>query len=286
MASSTGFVHPARLLATFGGRARKRFGQNFLSSPAVVDRIVAAAIDAPGQRVLEVGPGLGVLTGALLNAEAAVTAVEIDRDLHAFLKDRFAPDGALRLILGDASEQDWDDLLEGTGWVCAANLPYNVGTGILVDLLRRPHRFSRLVVMLQEEVAKRVLAQAGDRARGSLSVYCQARATVSRVTRVPPGAFHPPPKVRSAVIRLDLHPQTAADLARLTIEEKVVRQGFSAPRKMLRKSLTGAFQKPVIERALAEVDIPGTVRPAMLTVSQWSALTAALLAPAGGATSA
>ena len=285
MSAPSGFVHPARLLATFGGRARKRFGQNFLCSPAVVERIVEAALDGPGQRVLEVGPGLGVLTGALLAGGAELTAVEIDRDLHAFLTERFAENGHLRLVLGDASEQGWDDLLDGTGWVCAANLPYNVGTGILIDLLRQPHRFSRLVVMLQEEVAKRALAAAGDRARGSLSVFCQSRATVSRVTRVPPGAFHPPPKVRSAVIRLDLHPQSPASLARLDREERVVRQGFSAPRKMVRKSLTGGFQKARVDAALAAVGIPGTVRPATLTVPQWSALTAELCPVEGGGTS-
>jgi len=273
-----GFVHPARLLATFGGRARKRFGQNFLCSPAVVERIVAAAVDGPDTRVLEVGPGLGVLTGGLLAAGAQVTAVEIDRDLVTFLTDRFADQPNLRLISGDAAEVDWSTLLDDDGWVCAANLPYNVGTGLVIEMLRRPDRFRRLVVMLQEEVAQRMLAVPGHRHRGSLSVYCQARATVSRVTRVPPGAFHPPPKVKSAVIRLDLFPAHQLDTEWLDREEKVVRIGFSSPRKMLRKTLSTGFPKERVAQALEAAGVDARARPADLTGEQWSAVARSLYA--------
>ena len=271
-----GFVHPARLLATFGGRARKRFGQNFLCSPAVVERIVAAAVDGPGARVLEVGPGLGVLTGALLAAEARVTAVEIDRDLVDFLTKRFAGHPGLRLIGADAAELDWGALLDGDGWVCAANLPYNVGTGLVIEMVRRPDLFRRLVVMLQEEVALRILAPVGHRHRGSLSVYCQARATVQRVTRVPAGAFHPPPKVKSAVVQLDLHPPGTVDLAALDRQEVVARAAFASPRKMVRKSLTARFPKALVRDALAACGIEPTARPAVLTGDQWADLTHAL----------
>ncbi len=268
--SPTGFVHPARLLATFGGRARKRFGQNFLASPAVVESIVAAAIDGPQARVFEIGPGLGVLTGALLHAGAEVTAFEIDRDLVPFLTERFA-DSALTLHEVDATTVDWNTALQGDGWVCAANLPYNVGTGLLVELLKWPVKVSRLVVMLQEEVAMRVLAPAGDRARGSLSVYCQARAKVSRVVRVPPGAFHPPPKVKSAVIRLD--PLPNVDSVALRSMERVVRMAFAAPRKMVRSGLSAGFPRDAVERALVEAGVSETARPGDLTVEQWSTVT-------------
>jgi 16S rRNA (adenine1518-N6/adenine1519-N6)-dimethyltransferase len=272
------FVHPARLLASFGGRARKRFGQNFLASPSVIEEIVAAAVEQPGQQVLEVGPGLGVLTAGLLAAEAEVTAVEIDRDLVAFLQDRFEGNSKLRLVEGDASEVDWSTLLGDGRWVCAANLPYNVGTGLVLDMVRRPAQFSRLVVMLQEEVAQRILAPVGHRHRGSLSVYCQARAEVSRVVRVPPGAFHPPPKVKSAVIRLDLHPTQTIDTAQLDREEKVVRIGFSAPRKMVRKGLSTGFSKDRVAAALEAAGVAPTARPAELTGPQWSAVARALYA--------
>ena len=270
--SKSGFIHPARLLATFGGRARKRFGQNFLASPSVVERIVEAAVDGEGARVLEVGPGLGVLTGGLLGAGATVTAVEIDRDLVAFLQERSAAARNLRLIEGDAAEMDWGVLLEGADWVCAANLPYNVGTGLVIEMLRHPERFRRLVVMLQEEVAQRILAPVDHRHRGSLSVYCQSRATVSRVVRVPPGAFHPPPKVKSAVIRLDLHPVEQVEPARLALEEKVVRIGFSAPRKMVRKSLSTGYSKPAVAVALEAAGVDTRARPANLTRQQWAAV--------------
>ncbi len=263
------FVHPARLLATFGGRARKRFGQNFLASPSVVEQIVAAAVDGPGTRVLEVGPGLGVLTGGLLSAGASVTAVEIDRDLVSFLQDRFADCESLRLISGDAAEVDWSDLLDGNDWVCAANLPYNVGTGLVIEMLRRPERF-------REEVAQRMLAPPGHRHRGSLSVYCQARAAVSRVVRVPPGAFHPPPKVKSAVIRLDLKPLESLDFQTLDHEEKVVRIGFSAPRKMLRKTLSTGFDKGRVAGALEYAGVSDTARPSDLSGEQWTAVAQSL----------
>ena len=270
--TDSGFVHPARLLATFGGRARKRFGQNFLASPSVVAQIVAAAVDGPGTNVLEVGPGLGVLTGGLLDAGASVTAVEIDRDLVAFLQERFADCEGLRLIPGDAAEVDWSDLLDGKDWVCAANLPYNVGTGLVIEMLRRPDRFRRLVVMLQEEVAQRILAPPGHRHRGSLSVYCQARAEVSRVVRVPPGAFHPPPKVKSAVIRLDLKPMERLEPRLLDHEEAVVRIGFSSPRKMVRKTLSTRFDKTRVASALEAAGVAGTARPSDLSGEQWTAV--------------
>ena len=274
--STQGFVHPSKLLATFGGRARKRFGQNFLASPAVVERIVAAAVDESGARVLEVGPGLGVLTGGLLAAGAQVTAVEIDRDLVGFLRGRFDGTETLTLIEGDAAELHWDDVLEGEGWVCAANLPYNVGTGLVIEMLRHPTRFRRLVVMLQEEVAQRILAPPGHRHRGSLSVYCQARAAVSRVTRVPPGAFFPPPKVKSAVIRLDLHSSAQVDGVQLAAMEKVVRIGFSAPRKMVRKGLSTGFAKDAIAAALDMAGVDSRARPADLTNEQWAVVARAL----------
>lgn len=277
MSSVSGFEHPSRLLATFGGRARKRFGQNFLCSERVVRKIVAAAVDAPGQRVLEVGPGLGVLTGALLAAEAEVTAVEIDRDLYGFLGERFEGCPSLHLHLGDAADTDWDGLLQGSGWVCAANLPYNVGTGILIDLLARPERFVRVVVMVQEEVARRVLAAPGDSARGSLSVYCQARAAVSRVVRVPPGAFHPPPKVRSAVVRFDLFDVDADRRHHLDRLETVCRAGFAQPRKMLRKGLRARFGRDAVEAALEASGVDGRLRPAVLDEPAWWALTDALI---------
>jgi 16S rRNA (adenine1518-N6/adenine1519-N6)-dimethyltransferase len=238
----------------------------------VVARIVEAAMDGGGEHVLEVGPGLGVLTGGLLAAGASVTAVEIDRDLVAFLQDRFADAPNFRLIEGDAAAVDWGALLEGKDWVCAANLPYNVGTGLVIEMLRYPDRFRRLVVMLQEEVAQRILAPVDHRHRGSLSVYCQSRASVSRVVRVPRGAFHPPPKVKSAVIRLDLHPAETVDPSRLATEEKVVRMGFSAPRKMVRKSLSTGYPKPLVAQALEAAGVDTRARPANLTRAQWAAV--------------
>ncbi|MEL6347197.1 MAG: rRNA adenine dimethyltransferase family protein, partial [Myxococcota bacterium] len=117
--------HPAQILKTLEGRARKRFGQHFLASEGVVDNIVRLAAVDEGSRVLEIGPGLGVMTEKLLETGAEVVAVELDRDLAAYLRGRFP---TLRLIEGDAAKQDWSTLLPGGGWRCVSNLPYNVGT--------------------------------------------------------------------------------------------------------------------------------------------------------------
>ena len=231
-------THPSQLLRQFQGRAKKRYGQHFLMSEGVVERICAGAELSSTSRVLEIGPGLGVLTGRLLQEAAQVVAVELDPDMVAFLKERFGSNGP-ELHHCDAGKiEDWSSLLPGAGWVVVANLPYNVGTGIVTGMLRNPGVFSRLVVMLQKEVAERMLAQPGSRKRGSLSVFCQSRARVSRVTKAPPGAFHPPPKVDSWVIRLDLFSEPATGRVDPAAHERVVRAGFSAPRKTIRNGLS------------------------------------------------
>ncbi len=277
-------THPAKLLGELEGRARKRFGQHFLASPSTVERIVALAGIQPGDRVLEVGPGLGVLTEALLGAGARLTAVELDRDLAAALEDRLGASiesGALRLVQGDATTLDLDTLLPGDGWVCAANLPYNVGTRILIRMLERPGTFRRLVVMLQREVIERLAAPPGSGDRGSLSVFTQSRAEVRVALRVPPGAFHPPPKVESAVAVLTPRPAPETGGAPVARFDLVVRRVFSAPRKTLRRVLVDSFGVEPAERALAEVGLDPRLRPAELDLLDFGRLALAL--PEAGA---
>ena len=139
-------AHPSALLKALEGKARKRFGQHFLASPSAIDRIVALSELGPGQSVLEVGPGLGVLTEAMLATGAHVTAVELDRDLAGALRERLRDAiecGALSLVQGDAAELDLAALLPQPGAKCTANLPYNVGTRVLVSLLESPRPWGR-----------------------------------------------------------------------------------------------------------------------------------------------
>lgn len=255
------------LLRAFQGRARKRFGQHFLASDGVIDRIVDAAGVGEGSRVLEIGPGPGVLTAALLRAGAQVTAIELDRDCAAHIRSVLP---SVRLVEGDATAVDLADLLDGDGWRCVSNLPYNVGTRILMQLLDQPDRFDRHVLMLQREVGERMLAPPGDRKRGSLSVAVQARAEVERVTRVPPGAFRPPPKVDSVVLRLQPHAEPPPPGL-----DDLLRVAFRAPRKTLQNNLK-ALLGDRTAGILDDLGLSGRARPAELDLAAWVALTAAV----------
>ncbi len=264
---------PAELLRTLEGRARKRFGQHFLASPGIVRRIVEVAGVGPTSRVLEIGPGLGVLTEVLSEAAAELVAVELDRDLIGFLEERHP---TVRLVEGDAAAMDWDSVLPGGNWQVVSNLPYNVGTRIVTQLLARPQQFRRLTVMVQREVAERMVAPAGDRKRGSLSVYVEARAKARIRIRVPPGAFHPPPKVRSAVVDLQMHEAPLIGASTPAHFDHVVRCAFSAPRKTIRNTLRAGFDGPVVDAALEQASVQPSLRPAVLALSVFQDLAAAL----------
>lgn len=272
--------HPAHLLKQLRhAHARKRFGQHFLASESVLRRIVEVAGVGEGDRVLEIGPGLGGLTECLLEAGCEVVAVELDRDLAQFLRDRLGERPGFSLIEADAMTLDWTEVLPGEGWSCVANLPYNVGTPLVTGLLRHPGRVKQLVVMLQKEVAERMVAPAGHRKRGSLSVYCQSRATARMEIKVPPGAFLPPPKVASAVISLRAHPPETGG-ADPDHYEAVVKAGFKAPRRTLRRTLGDAYGRERALAALAAADVPDKARPADLDEAAWGRVAVALAASA------
>ena len=190
--------HPSTLLKGLEQRAKKRFGQHFLASPGVVRNIVLIAEVGPSSRVLEIGPGLGVLTEALLATQAHVTAVELDRDMAAFIRDRLP---SVNLIEADGAAVDFRAVLPGAPWRCVANLPYNAGTRMITRMLEAPDVFDRLLVMVQREVAERLVAAPGIESAGPCR-YSRRRARARIAIRVPPGAFHPPPKVHSAVVEL------------------------------------------------------------------------------------
>ncbi|MFT5682680.1 MAG: 16S rRNA (adenine1518-N6/adenine1519-N6)-dimethyltransferase [Myxococcota bacterium] len=273
MATTGSPTQPAALLRQLQGHARKRFGQHFLTSAPTVQRIVRTAGVGEGSRVLEIGPGLGVLTEALLAAGADVTAVELDRDLSAFLRERHP---TLNLIVADAVKLDWPALLPGSGWRCVANLPYNIGTRLVTRMVVLPGTFDRLVVMLQREVAERMVAPAGNRKRGSLSVHMEAYATVRLAIRVPPGAFHPPPRVESAVLEVNLRETPLIGTASIEQFARVNRAAFSAPRKTLRNALRSLFSAEIVRNGLAEAGVDGSVRASTLTVEQVARMAEAL----------
>lgn len=245
-------------------RAKKSFGQHFLQSPSVIRAIIEAADLNPGDTVVEVGPGTGVLTRALVETGAKVVAIEADRDLIPVLSAEFGDQ--IELILGDALDvaRDPVPLVPGPWFLCS-NLPYNVGTEILERFLASSHPPVRAVVMVQKEVGDRMMARPGD--MSLLSVAVQVYAQVSRVVRVPPGAFVPPPKVDSVVIQLDVTPKVQ-DPERLIALAKI---GFRSRRKQLRKNLEegGVGTRETVGAFLAQMGLPETARPQELSVENW-----------------
>jgi 16S rRNA (adenine1518-N6/adenine1519-N6)-dimethyltransferase len=271
---------PRAALARLEQRARKRFGQHFLHDAATVARIVRGAEVRPGDRVVEIGPGLGILTRALLGAGASLLAVELDRDMAAFLREELP---ALNLVEADAMHVDWATLCPGSGWSVVSNLPYNVGTHVVMALLRQPATFRRVTVMLQREVVARLVAEPGTDAWGALSVEAQARATGRVFLEVPPHLFFPPPKVVSQVVRLDLRPEPLVGGVPPDFFDAVVRGAFTHRRKTLANSLAARFPRAIAEAALAEAAIDPGRRAETLDLSAFQRLAAAIFRRAPGA---
>lgn len=258
-------------------RPRKRFGQNFLRAPHVVEQIVAAAGIAPGDRVLEIGPGEGVLTGRLLAAGALVTACEIDRDLAAALQSR--PHEGLTVHCADVLKADWPQLLPDPPYKLVANLPYNISSQVVFAVLDHRRFFSRLVLMFQKEVGDRLLALPGTRDYGILSVLVQNWYTVTRVVKVPPGCFFPPPQVDSVVLRFEPRPAPLAPVDDEEAFRRVVKAVFAQRRKTLRNALLGGgYPAEAVARALDALGLDPACRGETLDIPRLADLARALAA--------
>ena len=260
----------ADVIKRHGLAAQKSLGQHFLLDPAVTDRIAAAAGDLSGGTVIEVGPGPGGLTRALLDAGAThVVALEKDSRCVAALAELVeAAAGRLRVVEGDAMTADPADL-GPTPWRIVANLPYNVGTPLLLKWLGGVRDIDTMVLMFQKEVARRITAAPGTRDYGRLSVKAQWLCRCEHVFDLKPGAFSPPPKVSSSVVRLTPYaaPLFPADEDAL---ETVVAKGFGQRRKMLRAALKGLDQ-PALE-LLRTAGISPERRAETLDIEAWCAL--------------
>jgi len=263
------------VIARHGLSASKALGQNFLLDEQLLARIAAIPGDLAGARVLEIGPGPGGLTRALLRAGAQVTAIEMDRrclPALAELGERFP--GQLTVIEGDALKLDHAALMQGQPFHVLSNLPYNVGTALLVGWLSGeawPPPWRSLTLMFQREVAERIVAAPGSPAYGRLAVLAQWRSAARIAMKVHRSAFTPPPKVMSAVVHLvpGAMPEgvSAATLERLT------EAAFGQRRKMLRQSLKGV---PGALEALAALGIDKTRRAETVSVAEFVALARAL----------
>ena len=229
-----------------GHQARKRFGQHFLADSHYVARIVEAIAPQPGDRLVEIGPGLGALTAPLLARAGRLDAIEIDRDLAARLAGRYAPD-ALALHIADALEFDFAALGERLRVV--GNLPYNISTPLLFRLAANETRILDIHVMLQREVVARMTAVPGNADYGRLSVMLQARFAVQRLFVVPPGAFAPPPQVDSAIVRLAPLGAARPQLADEALFAALVAAAFGQRRKTLRNALRALCDEGALRAA-------------------------------------
>jgi 16S rRNA (adenine1518-N6/adenine1519-N6)-dimethyltransferase len=258
------------VIARHGLSASKALGQNFLLDEQLLDRIAAVPGDLAGKAVLEVGPGPGGLTRALLRAGARVTAIEMDRRcLPALAELEEAFPGRLRVIQGDALALDHDDVM-GEPYAVVANLPYNVGTALFTRWLSGeawPPAWTSLTLMFQLEVAQRIVAQPDSDAYGRLAVLAQWRSQAKLAIRVHRSAFTPPPKVMSAVVHVVPGEQPPGVSARVL--ERVTEAAFGQRRKMLRQSLKGM---PGALDALEQVGIDATRRAETLSIDEFVAV--------------
>ena len=255
------------MLDDHGLAPRRDLGQNFVADPNTVRRIAELARVGPGDHVVEIGAGLGSLTLALAETGATITAVEVDRDVVPVLSAVVEESGVdnVSVVEADAMATDWTTLIDPTvdgGWALVANLPYNVGTPLVCDVLDDVPHVTRILVMVQREVAERFAAEPGSSAYGAISVKAAYWGRAHIVGHVPAAVFFPKPNVESALVEITRQDPPDADPTALF---ELVKKAFGQRRKMLRKSLSGIVSPEEFEAA----DVAPTARPEELGVDAW-----------------
>jgi len=255
-----------------GHVARKRFGQNFLADPHYTARIVDAVDPHPGDNIVEIGPGLGALTAGLIERAGHITAIEIDRDLAARLRDRFSP-AQLTLQVADALEFDFASL--PTALRVVGNLPYNISSPLLFHLALYDDRLRDLHVMLQREVVARMTAAPGTSDYGRLTVMLQVKFAIRRLFVVPPGAFRPAPNVDSAIARLVPLGLAKPSIADPALFARVVAAAFGQRRKTVRNALSAICDEAELRRMGIDPGLRGETLPVGELVRMANALATA-----------
>lgn len=271
------------LLAAHDLKPSRALGQNFLADPNTARRIVRLAGVTPGDRVLEIGPGIGSLTVALAEAVqpgGEVVALELDRHLLPVLAEVVGDAPHVTVVQGDALTIDYDPLLGGAGaWTMVSNLPYNVATPLMARLLEEVPALRLLSVMVQKEVAERLAAPPGSPACGAISVKVAYHATAAVVGVVPPTVFVPRPRVDSAVVRFERWAAPPVEVPSPDGLFALARGGFGQRRKTLRQALRPLLGGEV-EGVLAAAGVPSTARAETLTLEEWAAVARAAAAVA------
>ena len=254
-------------------RPRKRFGQNFLHDPGVIRRIVSSIAPRPGDRLVEIGPGRGAITAALLKAAGRLEVIELDRDLIEPLAQTCAGLGELEIHCTDALKFDFRRLADGAHPLrVVGNLPYNISTPLLFHLLEQSDCIEDMHFMLQKEVVERMGARPGSKRYGRLSVMLQARCEITPLFDIGPGAFRPAPRVDSAFVRLCPYREAPVQIDDQALFERLVSQAFAQRRKTLRNSL----RELVDAEGMRALGIDPGLRAEALGLAEFAALANAL----------
>lgn len=262
-----------------GLHAKKSLGQHFLLNPSTLDKILRLAGISKDDRVLEIGPGPGAMTERLAQVAGRVIAVEKDRRFAAHLQERLKPYENVTILEGDFLELNLERTLESAfpPWKVVANLPYNIATEILFRLLELSTFFRSLHLMVQKEVAARIVARPGTKDYGILSVFTQLFSENRIVMKLPPGAFTPPPKVDSAVVAFKISEGCRFPIHHLPTFEGVVRAAFGQRRKTITNALKGGgFEADKVVQALKEANVPPQARAEILAIETFAQLANAL----------
>ena len=261
------------LLRALGVEPSKKLGQNFLVDENFLDWIVKEAGAAPGERIIEVGPGFGALTGRMLELGADVTALEFDHRICEWLRSVLVPKG-LKLVEGDACKIDFKQIHgNGVPYRMVSNLPYSAGTVVVAKLLESEQPPEELIIMLQKEVAMRLASKEGEEEYGALSVRAGASYEVTPLRMVPPQLFYPKPEVDSCVIRMKKR-KDMPDHAFRVLLSQVTRLAFSQRRKKMIKQLASVFGKETVLKVYDLCDIPEDIRAERVSVEKFMKLTA------------
>jgi len=261
-------------LHRLGTRAKKGLGQHFLVDRGVLEKIISAAELEPSDTVIEVGPGLGVLTGELVKKAANVIAIEADSKLASSLQKTFSKIPQLTVLNADVLEIDPGEIFakERQSYKVVANLPYYIAAPILRHFLEASLKPSLMVVMVQKEVGQSIVAAPGDMSILGISVQLYGKPTI--VDYVPAQSFYPQPKVDSAIVRIDVYPKPAVEVRDIAGFFEIVKAGFSAPRKQIRNSLALGLQVTSAEvvELLGQAGIEPQRRPETLSLEEWAKL--------------
>ncbi|MCL4121246.1 UNVERIFIED_CONTAM: hypothetical protein GTU68_036776 [Idotea baltica] len=252
--------------STYQHRARKRFGQNFLHDTQVIDGILKAINPTKSDHLIEIGPGQGAITQGLITSEASLDAIELDYDLIAILKDKFAKYPNFKLHQGDTLKFDFSQLsCQSHDLRIIGNLPYNISTPLIFHLLTYITRLKDMHFMLQKEVVERLSAQPGSKSWGRLSIMVQYFCRVEHLFNVSPHSFNPAPKVQSAIVRLTPHKELPHLVDNTEIFKIVVREAFNQRRKTLRNTL----KKLLSAEDIASVNVDSSLRPEQLDLATY-----------------